>query len=74
MAKNVFDTGKKYGGPIAKVKTGIDIANHVQKCEAASVARDPYYQHMPKNDAAQATIYAAKMGGEHHDSSECLIS
>ncbi|CAH2004337.1 unnamed protein product [Acanthoscelides obtectus] len=28
---------------------------------------DPYFQHMPKTSAAEATIYAARMGGQHHE-------
>lgn len=49
------------------------VLSHIEKCEAAQVANNPYYQHMPKNDPAAATIYAAKMGGENNEPADCDI-
>ena len=44
-----------------------------QQHMAHQVTSDPYYQHMPHNDAAAATIYAARMGGENHEMAKCEI-
>jgi len=43
------------------------------KTEAMAVSREPYYHHMPKDNPATATLYAAELGGEHHDISKCDI-
>jgi hypothetical protein len=43
----------------------------VQQHEAYRHSQDPYYQHMPKHDAAAATLYSAQMGGEHHEPADC---
>ncbi|KJV81510.1 hypothetical protein RHORCCE3_0700 [Rickettsia hoogstraalii str. RCCE3] len=68
-------TAARRGPAVEKViQAALVVVQHVQKCEAMQVANDPYYQHMPKNNAAAATIYAAKMGGENHDISGCEIS
>ena len=37
-----------------------------------AVSREPYYHHMPKDNPATATLYAAELGGEHHDISKSL--
>ena len=35
--------------------------------------QDPYVQHMPNNNLSNAVLYSAKMGGEHHEISQCEI-
>jgi hypothetical protein len=37
--------------------------------ETYRTVNDPYYQHMPRDNAAEATLYAARLGGEDHEPS-----
>ena len=55
--------------PIVTTTTDPCFQEHMQQ----QTLNDPYYQHMPKDSAAAATKYAAKMGGENHEISDCAI-
>lgn len=75
LAKNVVSCVVKPSIPNCVVKPAIKVVTDpcVQQHMVHQTLSDPYYQHMPKHDAAAATLYAAKMGGEHHEGGGCEI-
>ncbi|WP_040614902.1 hypothetical protein [Rickettsia endosymbiont of Ixodes scapularis] len=64
LTKSIVSCVAKPSIPNCAVKPVIKASTDpcFQKHMAQQTLNDPYYQHMPKNDAAAATIYAAKWG------------
>ena len=62
-ALSAFQFAKKVTPYVTAVQTATKVASVIHTGEKFQVANDPYYQHMPKTNAAEATIYAAKYGG-----------
>lgn len=75
LTKNVLQCVTKPSIPNCVVKPVVTATTDscFQKHMQQQVLNDPYYQYMPKDNAAAATIYAAKMGGAHHEVSGCEI-